>query len=147
MSVRGAIVDAARTIIRALAVPGLPAADVVVRKRFVHDKLTERQRQIVLVSEDEQYIEEVTGGGLTLAYPLFVGIVMERGLREEQAKWEWDAREAIRHALFVTHLPGAPTVNNCEYDPKPAFEGSSWGEKFDLSAQLFRYRSDEGRNA
>jgi hypothetical protein len=148
MSVRGDIADAGRAVIRALAIPGLATSAVVIRKGFVHDPGLEAARQVVLVSEDEIYLEETTGDGLTLGYPLTVGIVMERGIREEQAKWLWDVRQALRKALFVTGFAGAPTVHNCEeFDPRPGVDVSSWADAYDVSAMRFTYRSDEGRTA
>jgi hypothetical protein len=124
---------------------GCGTPTVAFRSKAEHDKLTERQPGLIVVSEPEKVSELLFGNRACVLYPILVVLVRQRSLRAAAARYEDDVREAVRKTLYVPTLAGVAGVWNVKYDPAPTFDRTSWGNIYDVSGQRFSYVSDERR--
>jgi hypothetical protein len=141
------VVTAVEALIRVAVADLSPPPSVVVQDELAHDTGYAAVPSLIVVGEDEGERELESSKRIMLAYPILVGFVAARGLRREQTQYRKDVRQAVRRALYVTKLAGVPAVVDCEtYEATPAFDASSWGDSFKVTAQRFVYLSDEPRN-
>ncbi len=157
-SVRWQVVEATLAAIQGLALPASPTSggqtlqptQVVIRKKAEHDTGFEQQPGIVLVSNKERFEAQMFTNKVLALYDVLVLLVLVRSLRPEWVQYEADTRELIRLALwkpYVLTLSSGAKQEDAQYDPDPPVSVASWGDVYDVTAQMFTFRVTEARSS
>ena len=140
------ILNAVKGTVQGLAVTGT----VVVRKQpfwvSEHDSFP-----LICLSPEAEQIESLTFENIAfIDYPVVVMHVIRRGSSpESQAEIleQLEFREKVRLALWRPSLAGVDAVMDCNYEPEPPFDMSGLDQTFDVSLQLFTFRTSEARSS
>jgi hypothetical protein len=122
----------------------------VVRKRpFFSESHGDAYPKVLVCPSKEEVARLHQPNGVWWDYPVYVVFVQgEAGRVQSSAEIEYHLglREAIRDALWVARPFGDELpVFHTDYDPHPAFDLQGLDKHYDVSVQLFKFRTAETR--
>lgn len=136
---------AVKSIIQSL--PGFAGIPVKRRKRAYIDIQRGDVLPMVTISPTKEDVAKLyMPDGIWIDYPVLIVTYQTLGATlesEAELDWMFDRRQELRQALFETSLPGAPSIFDCNYVSHPVFDTGGLDQLFDISAQLFTFRSNE----
>jgi hypothetical protein len=139
------ILTAARTTLRNLEIVAPYPAKI--RKRPYFDPDHDGAPPALIVSPLGEQVQAYAFENVAIIdYPVVVVFFQGQGatlMSEDELELQLNVREAIRKALSVTNLTAATMDVN--YDAAPAFDLEGLDNLYDVSIQLFTYRTKEER--
>jgi hypothetical protein len=104
---------------------------------------------MVCISPEAEIINaETFENTVWIDYPVVVMHVATRGSDPENQNQILDQlrfREQARLSLWRPSLAGVSSVFDCSYEPNPPFDLTALENSFDVSLQLFTFRTSEAR--
>lgn len=143
MSVAADIRDAVVTAIVGAGLSGVAGSSVKHRK--VSQRFPDDPDPLVIVTVGADKYESRNNFTIRRWFPVLV-VLCRRGalVSPKSSDWMETARDAVHDALFNSLLLGDNgAVRFVEYDSDPPFSRDGFHVNDDVSAQLFRYRTEE----